>query len=83
MIPNGAEYDNQALKRANKAWRQFRFSLKKQHYKPYVKSIEEMCNQEPPHGISCNNWVKLVKYWDSEKAKVNTTFTTTYILSFN
>ncbi|KAL2929042.1 Chaperone protein HtpG [Bienertia sinuspersici] len=30
VIPDGAEYDKQALKRANKAWRQHRFSLKKE-----------------------------------------------------
>uniref|UniRef100_A0A803LY54 Uncharacterized protein n=1 Tax=Chenopodium quinoa TaxID=63459 RepID=A0A803LY54_CHEQI len=28
-----------------------------------------MCSATPPHGISSQNWVKLLKYWDSEKGK--------------
>ncbi|KAL2926171.1 Enolase [Bienertia sinuspersici] len=69
VIPDGAEYDKQALKRANKAWRQYRFSLKKEYYKPNEKTLDEMCNQVPPSGISSNNWIKLVKYWHSDKGK--------------
>ncbi|KAL2923397.1 Alpha-2-macroglobulin, partial [Bienertia sinuspersici] len=69
VIPYGAEYDKQALKRANKAWRQYRFSLKKEYYKPKEKTLDEMCSQVPPSGISSNNWIKLVKYWHSEKGK--------------
>ncbi|KAL2904735.1 Alpha-2-macroglobulin, partial [Bienertia sinuspersici] len=69
VIPDGAEYDKQALKRANKAWRQYRFSLKKEYYKPKEKTLDEMCSQVPPSGISSNNWIKLVKYWHSEKGK--------------
>uniref|UniRef100_A0A803MU87 Uncharacterized protein n=1 Tax=Chenopodium quinoa TaxID=63459 RepID=A0A803MU87_CHEQI len=26
-----------------------------------------MCSGTPPHGISSQNWIKLLKYWDSEK----------------
>ncbi|KAL2943064.1 tRNA-splicing ligase RtcB [Bienertia sinuspersici] len=59
VIPNGTEYDKQALKRANKAWRQYRFSLKKEYYKPKEKTLDEMYNQVPPSGISSNNWIKL------------------------
>ncbi|KAL2935820.1 50S ribosomal protein L9 chloroplastic, partial [Bienertia sinuspersici] len=69
VIPDGAEYDKQALKRANKAWRQYRFSLKKEYYKPKEKTLDEMCSQVPPSGISSNNWIKLVKYWHSDKGK--------------
>ncbi|KAL2892632.1 DNA-directed RNA polymerase subunit beta [Bienertia sinuspersici] len=69
VIPDGAEYDKQALKRANKAWRQYRFSLKKEYYKPKEKTLDEMCSQVPPSGISSNNWIKLVKYWYSDKGK--------------
>ncbi|KAL2895404.1 Multifunctional 2-oxoglutarate metabolism enzyme, partial [Bienertia sinuspersici] len=28
-----------------------------------------MCSQVPSSGISSNNWIKLVKYWHSEKGK--------------
>uniref|UniRef100_A0A803NEZ6 Uncharacterized protein n=1 Tax=Chenopodium quinoa TaxID=63459 RepID=A0A803NEZ6_CHEQI len=28
-----------------------------------------MCSATPPHGISSQNWIKLLKYWDSEKGK--------------
>ncbi|KAL2905645.1 Basic phospholipase A2 Cdr-13 [Bienertia sinuspersici] len=69
VIPDGAVYDKQALKRANKAWRHYRFSLKKEYYKPKEKTLDEMCSRVPPSGISSNNWIKLVKYWHSEKGK--------------
>ncbi|KAL2943496.1 hypothetical protein RDABS01_031844 [Bienertia sinuspersici] len=46
VIPDGAEYDKQALKRANKAWRQYRFSLRKEYYKPNEKTLDEMCSQD-------------------------------------
>ncbi|KAL2931428.1 50S ribosomal protein L13 [Bienertia sinuspersici] len=42
VIPDSAEYDKQALKRANKAWRQYRFSLKKEYYKPKEKTLDKM-----------------------------------------
>ncbi|KAL2901251.1 Oocyte zinc finger protein XlCOF10, partial [Bienertia sinuspersici] len=71
VIPDGAKYDKQAPKRANKAWRQYRFSLKKEYYKPNEKTLDEMCSQVPPSGISSNNWIKLVKYWHSDKGKWN------------
>ncbi|KAL2901724.1 Glutamyl-tRNA(Gln) amidotransferase subunit B mitochondrial [Bienertia sinuspersici] len=45
VIPDGTENDKQALKRANKAWRQYRFSLKKEYYKPKEKTLDEMCSQ--------------------------------------
>ncbi|KAL2899695.1 ATP synthase subunit b [Bienertia sinuspersici] len=69
VIPDGAEYDKQALKLANKAWRKYRFSLRKEYYKPNEKTLDEMCSQVPPSGISSNNWIKLVKYWHSDKGK--------------
>ncbi|KAL2895031.1 Kinase-interacting protein 1 [Bienertia sinuspersici] len=47
------------IRRANKAWRQYRFSLKKEYYKPKEKTLDEMCSQVPPSGISSNNWIKL------------------------
>ncbi|KAL2904435.1 Aspartate--tRNA(Asp/Asn) ligase, partial [Bienertia sinuspersici] len=52
VIPDGAEYDKQALKRANKAWRQYIFSLKEEYYKPKEKTLDEMCNKgkEDEHG---------------------------------
>ncbi|KAL2899895.1 Valine--tRNA ligase, partial [Bienertia sinuspersici] len=50
VIPDGAEYDKQALKRANKAWRQYKFSLKKEYNKPKEKTLDEMCSQEDEHG---------------------------------
>ncbi|XP_021715340.1 uncharacterized protein LOC110683296 [Chenopodium quinoa] len=68
VIPPGAEYDNQALKRANKCWRQYKYSLKRQYYKPEQKTLDQICNNVP-HGITSSNWVKLVKYWDSDKGK--------------
>uniref|UniRef100_A0A803NCH8 Transposase n=1 Tax=Chenopodium quinoa TaxID=63459 RepID=A0A803NCH8_CHEQI len=68
VIPPGAEYDNQALKRANKCWMQYKYSLKQQYYKPEQKTLDQICNNVP-HGITSSNWVKLVKYWDSDKGK--------------
>ncbi|XP_021740076.1 uncharacterized protein LOC110706466 [Chenopodium quinoa] len=68
VIPPGVEYDNQALKCANKCWRQFKYSLKLIHYKPLEKKLDDMCNNVP-HGITSSNWVKLVKYWDSDYGK--------------
>ncbi|XP_021719140.1 uncharacterized protein LOC110686853 [Chenopodium quinoa] len=68
VIPPSVEYDNQALKRANKCWRQFKYSLKLIHYKPLEKKLDDMCNNVP-HGITSSNWVKLVKYWDSDYGK--------------
>ncbi|XP_021747852.1 uncharacterized protein LOC110713707 [Chenopodium quinoa] len=68
VIPPGVEYDNQALKRANKCWRQFKYSLKLIHYKPLEKKLDDICNNVP-HGITSSNWVKLVKYWDSDYGK--------------
>ncbi|XP_021773437.1 uncharacterized protein LOC110737391 isoform X1 [Chenopodium quinoa] len=68
VIPPGVEYDNQALKRSNKCWRQFKYSLKLIHYKPLEKKLDDMCNNVP-HGITSSNWVKLVKYWDLDYGK--------------
>ncbi|KAL2942690.1 Refilin-A, partial [Bienertia sinuspersici] len=59
VIPDGAEYDKQALKSANKAWRQYRFSLRKEPYKPKEKTLDDMCSQVPPLGICSFNWIKL------------------------
>ncbi|KAL2905642.1 Excisionase, partial [Bienertia sinuspersici] len=69
VIPDGVGYDKKALMQANKAWRQYKFSLKKEYYKPKEKTLDEMCSQVPPSRISSNNWIKLVKYWHSEKGK--------------
>ncbi|KAL2905656.1 DNA-directed RNA polymerase subunit beta, partial [Bienertia sinuspersici] len=69
VIPDSVGYDKKALMRANKAWRQYKFSLKKEYYKPKEKTLDEMCSQVPPSRISSNNWIKLVKYWHSEKGK--------------
>ncbi|XP_021755723.1 uncharacterized protein LOC110720933 isoform X2 [Chenopodium quinoa] len=69
VIPIGELYNKAALKRVNKSWRQYKFNLKKDYYKPTEKTLEEMCSATPPHGISSQNWVKLLKYWDSEKGK--------------
>ncbi|XP_021736712.1 uncharacterized protein LOC110703247 isoform X1 [Chenopodium quinoa] len=68
VIPPGEEYDNQALKRANKCWRQYKYSLKLLYYKPKQKTLDQICN-DVPHGITSSNWVKLVKYWDSDRGK--------------
>ncbi|XP_021725155.1 uncharacterized protein LOC110692465 [Chenopodium quinoa] len=63
----GELYDKASLMRVNKSWRQYKFKIKKDYYKPTEKSLEEMCSGTPPHGISSQNWIKLLKYWDSEK----------------
>uniref|UniRef100_A0A803LJ03 Transposase n=1 Tax=Chenopodium quinoa TaxID=63459 RepID=A0A803LJ03_CHEQI len=55
VIPLGAEYDNQALKSANKCWRQYKYSLKQQYYKPEQKTLDQICNNVP-HGITSSNW---------------------------
>ncbi|XP_021740083.1 uncharacterized protein LOC110706469 [Chenopodium quinoa] len=72
LIPSGAEYDSQALKRANKCWRQFKYSLKLIYYKPLEKKLDDICNNVP-HGITSSNLVKLVKYWDSDYGKTMST----------
>ncbi|XP_021761037.1 uncharacterized protein LOC110725877 isoform X2 [Chenopodium quinoa] len=68
VIPDGKEYDKQALQRANKAWRQYKFELKKPYFKPKEKTMGEMKTQ-PPAGISPLNWTVLVDYWYSDKAQ--------------
>uniref|UniRef100_A0A803LPR4 Uncharacterized protein n=1 Tax=Chenopodium quinoa TaxID=63459 RepID=A0A803LPR4_CHEQI len=69
VIPIDELYNKAALKHVNKSWRQYKFNLKKDYYKPKEKTLEEMCSTTPPHGISSQNWIKLLKYWDSEKGK--------------
>ncbi|XP_021727099.1 uncharacterized protein LOC110694228 isoform X2 [Chenopodium quinoa] len=66
-IPIGELYNKAVLKCVNKSWRQYK--LKKDYYKPTEKTLEEMCSATPLHGISSQNWIKLLKYWDSEKGK--------------
>ncbi|XP_021740694.1 uncharacterized protein LOC110706958 isoform X1 [Chenopodium quinoa] len=68
VIPDGKEYDKQALQRANKAWTQYKFELKKLYFKPKEKTMGEMKTQ-PPARISPLNWTALVDYWYSDKAQ--------------
>ncbi|KAL2930191.1 Endo-1 4-beta-xylanase, partial [Bienertia sinuspersici] len=49
----------------------------KEYYKAKEKTLDEMCSQVPPSRISSNNWIKLLKYWDSDKGKVSTISTAT------
>uniref|UniRef100_A0A803MHU4 Uncharacterized protein n=1 Tax=Chenopodium quinoa TaxID=63459 RepID=A0A803MHU4_CHEQI len=68
VISDGKEYDKQALQRANKAWRQYKFELKKLYFKPKEKTMGEKKTQ-PPAGISPLNWTALLDYWYSDKAQ--------------
>ncbi|XP_048493064.2 uncharacterized protein LOC125493631 [Beta vulgaris subsp. vulgaris] len=69
VIPDGPEYEKQILKRANRSWRHFKHELKSHYYKPDDKTLDEMCNLQPPYGITSNQWIKLVKHWHSELGK--------------
>ncbi|XP_048496292.1 uncharacterized protein LOC125495575 [Beta vulgaris subsp. vulgaris] len=69
VIPDSPEYVKQILKHASKSWRQFKHSLKSSHYKPPQKTLDEMCNMDPPYGITSNQWIKMVKHWDSQEGK--------------
>ncbi|KAL2943057.1 hypothetical protein RDABS01_031405, partial [Bienertia sinuspersici] len=57
VIPDGAEYDKQALKWANKAWRQYRFSLKKnttsQRRKHWMRCIVRCHHRELANLSEC------------------------------
>ncbi|XP_056688608.1 uncharacterized protein [Spinacia oleracea] len=69
VIPAHPEYNKQILKRANKSWRQYKHSLKVRYYKPDEKTLAEMCDIVPRHGITSTQWRKLVKYWASDEGQ--------------
>ncbi|XP_021843678.2 uncharacterized protein [Spinacia oleracea] len=69
VIPDHPEYNKQILKRANKSWRKYKHSLKGTYYKPNEKTVAQMCDAVPRHGISSAQWRKLVKYWDSDEGQ--------------
>ncbi|KNA07318.1 hypothetical protein SOVF_173020, partial [Spinacia oleracea] len=71
VIPDHPEYNKQILKRANKSWRQYKHSLKVTYYKPDEKTLAEMCDVVPRHGISSAQWRKLVKYWASDEGQIS------------
>ncbi|XP_021726875.1 uncharacterized protein LOC110694022 [Chenopodium quinoa] len=68
VIPNEEKYYTQALQRVDEVWRGYKHDLKKRYFKPAEKSIREICDN-PANGVRKNNWVNLVKYWNSEKGK--------------
>ena len=72
VIPAHPEYNKQILKRANKSLRQYKHSLKVRYYKPNEKTLAEMCDIVPRHGITSTQLRKLVKYWASDEGQVST-----------
>lgn len=69
MIPDDELIDTLCLQRVDKVWRQYKYDLKQRYFKPDVKSIQEIC-ESVPNGVSRQNWLDLVKYWNSDKGQV-------------
>ncbi|KNA08412.1 hypothetical protein SOVF_162860, partial [Spinacia oleracea] len=70
VIPDGLVYITQILKCANKSWKQYKYSLKKDYYKPEEKTETQITTEAvPQHGIICKEWIKLVRYWYSDEGK--------------
>ena len=75
VIPDGPVYVTQILKCANKSWKQYKYSLKKDYYKPEEKTETQMTTEAvPQHGISSKEWIKLVRFWYSDEGQVSTMF---------
>lgn len=68
MIPDDELIDTLCLQRVDKVWRQYKYDLKQRYFKPDVKSIQEIC-ESVPNGVSRQNWLDLVKYWNSDKGQ--------------
>ncbi|XP_056694816.1 uncharacterized protein [Spinacia oleracea] len=70
VIPDDTKYEDLALQRVDRVWRQYKYEIKKKYFKPNEKTIEAIKKEVPP-GVSKQDWVNLVNYWDSSKGKVS------------
>ncbi|XP_056689404.1 uncharacterized protein [Spinacia oleracea] len=68
VIPDDIKYDDLALQRVDRVWRQYKYEIKKKYYTQSVKTVEEIKKDVAP-GVSKQDWVNLVNYWESSKRK--------------
>ena len=70
VILDDTKYNDLALQRVDRVWRQYKYEIKKKYFKPNEKTIEAIKKEVTP-GVSKQDWVNLVNYWDSSKGKVS------------
>ena len=69
VYPSDKSFDKRVLIHVAKHFKQYKHSLKRDHFKPKEKTKEEMYDVVP-NGHSHDGWIRLVDYWCSNQHEV-------------
>ncbi|KAL2903655.1 Autonomous transposable element EN-1 mosaic protein [Bienertia sinuspersici] len=62
VIPDGKLFEKAILKRISKYWKNYRYFLRENYFKP-ITLTDDHNYDNLPDGVSKQNWTNLVDYW--------------------